>query len=86
MNEGTVIIDGLGRGGGKKIRGFLGDHMVFRGNRGGVSRTKQGARIKNWLLINCNEVVVVVDVVVVVVVVVGRGGRGILENIIEPYG
>lgn len=47
MNEGTVIIDGLGREGGKKIRGFLGDHMVFRGNRGGVSRTKQGARIKN---------------------------------------
>lgn len=42
MNEGTVIIDGLGRGEGKKIRGFLGDHMVFRGNRGGSAVQSRG--------------------------------------------
>lgn len=46
MNEGTVIIDGLGRGGGKKIRGFLGDHMVFRGNRGGGQPYKAGGPYK----------------------------------------
>lgn len=47
MNEGTVIIDGLGRGEGKKSEDFWGITWFSGVIEGGVSRTKQGARIKN---------------------------------------
>ena len=73
-----------GGGEGKKSEDFWGITWFSGVIEGGSVVQSRGPRIKNWLLINCNEVVVMVDVVVVVVV--GRGGRGILENIIEPYG